>query len=126
MSKTRTWTGRILSGWIALFLLFDGTVKLLHSPAAVEATTRIGFPARLMTVIGIVELLCLALYLAPRTSVLGAVLLTGFLGGATATQVRVENFWFVLPVAIGVLAWIALFLRAGGYLPLRLGHAELK
>ena len=69
------------------FLLFDTIVKVLNLPVAVEGTVRLGYPARLVIYIGIVELACLVLYLYPRTAVLGAVLLTGYLGGATATQV---------------------------------------
>jgi hypothetical protein len=109
-AKTR-WAGRIVSGWIVLFLVFDAAVKLLRLPAAVEATARLGYPAELVFAIGVIELLCVALYVTPRTAVVGALLLTAYLGGATATQVRVEDPWFLFPVVIGALAWAGLLLR---------------
>ena len=107
----RLWTGRIVAAWIVVFLVWDGALKLLKLNMAVEGTVRVGYPARLVAVIGLVELLCVVTYALPRTSIVGAVLLTGYLGGATATQVRLEDPWFLLPVAIGVLAWGALWLR---------------
>jgi|SRR5215472_16858694 len=111
VSKRGTWPGRIITGLTVLFLIFDAIVKVLKLPVAVEGTVRLGYPARLVLAIGLAELLCLATYLYPRTAVLGAILLTGYLGGATATQVRVENPWFAFPIVIGVLVWAGLFLR---------------
>src|SRR5215813_2008381 len=105
------WAGRIMSALIVLFLLFDGGVKAMKLAPAVEATVRIGYPASLVVPIGIVELICVALFVIPRTSILGAILLTAYLGGATATQVRLGDPWFFFPVAIGVLVWGGLFLR---------------
>ena len=105
------WAGRIVTGMTVLFLLFDTVVKVLRLPVAVEGTVRLGYPARLVVAIGLAELICLATYLYPRTAVLGAILLTGYLGGATATQVRVENPWFGFPILISALAWAGLFLR---------------
>ena len=87
-SKARLWTGRVITVLTVAFLLFDAMVKVLNLPVAVEGTVRLGYPAGLVMWIGIVELICLGAYLHPRTAVLGAVLLTGYLGGATATQVR--------------------------------------
>src|SRR5215467_13706446 len=110
-SKAKLWTGRVITILTVAFLLFDTTVKLLNLPVAVEGTVRLGYPARLVVYLGIVELICLAAYLYPRTAVLGALLLTGYLGGATATQVRVEDPWFIFPVVVGVLVWVGLFLR---------------
>jgi hypothetical protein len=107
----RLWTGRIVAAWIVLFLVWDGAMKLLKMNMAVEGTVRLGYPARLVAVIGLVELICVVAYALPRTSTLGAILLTGYLGGATATQVRVEDPWFLLPVVMGVLVWVALWLR---------------
>ena len=109
----RLWTGRIIGAWIVLFLAFDGIVKILKVSGAVEGTVRVGYPDRLIVPIGIVELACVAAYIIPRTSIIGAILLTGYLGGATATQVRVENPWALLPVLMGVLTWAALWLRDG-------------
>src|SRR5262249_29132094 len=117
-SKAKLWTGRVITVFTAAFLLFDTIVKVLNLPVAVEGTVRLGYPARLVVYIGIAELACLGAYLYPRTAVVGAVLLTGYLGGATATQVRVENPWFIFPVVVGVLVWAGLFLRNGRLRPL--------
>jgi len=111
ISKKGLWVGRIISGWVVLFLLFDGVVKVLQMAPALEGTARLGYPMSLVLPIGIVELLCVIVYVIPRTSVLGAILLTGYLGGATATQVRLADPWFVFPVAVGVLVWAGLLLR---------------
>jgi DoxX-like family len=111
VSSKGLWAGRIISGLIVLFMLFDATVKLLRLPAALEGTIRLGYPASVVVPIGVVGLACIVLYLIPRTAVLGAVLLTGYLGGATATQVRVQDPWFIFPVFLGILAWAGLYLR---------------
>src|SRR5262249_1003600 len=112
-SKAKLWTGRIITVFTVAFLLFDTMVKVLNLPVAVEGTVRLGYPARLVMYIGIVELVCLGAYLYRRTAVLGAILLTGDLGGATATQGRVEDPWFIFGVVVGVLVWAGLFLRDG-------------
>ena len=110
---TTIWTGRISSALAVLFLAFDGIIKVLNLAPAVEATTQLGYPANLVITIGVVELICLAVYVIPRTSMLGAILLTGYLGGAIATQVRAGTslFSIVFPVIIGALLWGAIFLR---------------
>jgi DoxX-like family len=110
-SKGKIWAGRIISGLMILFLLFDASIKVIKAAPAVEGTVRLGYPAGVIVPLGIVLLICVALYAIPRTAVLGAILLTGYLGGATATQVRVEDPWFLFPVGIGVLVWGGLFLR---------------
>src|SRR5215471_1239304 len=112
-SKAKLWTGRVITVFTVAFLLFDTMVKVLNLPLAVEGTARLGYPVRLVMYIGIVELVCLGVYLYTRTAVLGAILLTGYLGGATATQGRVENAWFIFPVVVGVLVWAGLLLRNG-------------
>ena len=117
-SNPKLWTGHVITLFTVGFLLFDTMVKVLNLPFAVEGTARLGYPARLVMYIGIVELVCLGTYLYPRTAVLGAILLTGYLGGATATQVRVEDPWFIFPVVVGVLVWAGLFLRNGHLRPL--------
>jgi hypothetical protein len=114
ISTQRLWTSRIVYAWIVLFLAFDTAVKVFKLSVAVEGTTRLGFPENLVVPLGLVELICLIAYLVPRTAVLGAILLTGYLGGATATQVRVQDLWFVFPAAIAVLVWGALWLRDPG------------
>ena len=111
VSKKRLWAGRIISALMVLFLLFDSGLKVMKLAPAVEATARLGYPTKLVFAIGIAELICVVLFGIPRTSMLGAILLTGYLGGATATQVRLEDPWFFFPVVIGVLVWGGLFLR---------------
>jgi DoxX-like family len=111
--KTTIWAGRIISAFAILFLIFDGVVKVLSMAPAVEASTQLGYPAGLVVGIGILELACLAVYVFPRTAVLGAILLTGYLGGAIATQLRAGSplFSIVFPVIVGALVWGGLFLR---------------
>jgi hypothetical protein len=111
VSKKGVWAGRIITALMVLFLLFDSRLKVMKLAPAVEATARLGYPAKLVLAIGIAELICLVLFVIPRTSILGAILLTGYLGGATATQVRLEDQWFFFPVVIGVVVWGGLFLR---------------
>jgi hypothetical protein len=109
------WAGRVLSGLVALFLLFDGVVKVLALPIAVEGTTQLGYPASVVVGIGIVELVCLVVYLIPATSIFGAILLTGYLGGAIATHVRVGSplgTHVLFPIYVAVLVWGGLFLRS--------------
>ncbi len=108
------WTGRILSGLAVLFLAWDGTIKLMAIAPVVEAFNRLGYPVSVAVGIGTLELVCLALYAIPRTSVLGAVLLTGFLGGAISTHVRVEDPFLThtfFPVYVAALIWGGLLLR---------------
>ena len=110
------WTGRILSGLVVFFLLVDAGFKLIRPlPApAVEAFGKLGYPVAFAAGLGILLLSCVALYLIPRTSVLGAILLTGYLGGAVASHVRVGDPWFshaLFPVYIGLLIWGGLYLR---------------
>ena len=112
-STTMLWIGRIISALAVLFLIFDGVIKVLKLAPAVEATTQLGYPERLIITIGILELACLAVYVFPRTAVLGAILLTGYLGGAIATNLRAgaPTFNVVFPTIIGALIWGGLFLR---------------
>lgn len=111
VSKGKLVTGRVITILTVLFLLFDSTMKIVKLQAVVDGTVRAGYPASLIQPIGIALLVCTILYMIPRTSVLGAILLTGYLGGATATMVRVQDPWFLFPVGFGVLAWAGLFLR---------------
>src|SRR5687767_11646653 len=90
-SRRAVWTGRVLTGLALAFLTWDTLFKLTVNPMAVEGTAALGYPAHTVQIIGIVEALCLVLYVVPRTAVLGAVLWTGYLGGAVATHVRLEN-----------------------------------
>ena len=112
-SNTMLWAGRIMSALAVLFLIFDGMIKVMRLAPAVEGTTQLGYPESVVLSIGILELACLAVYLIPRTAVLGGVLLTVYLGGAIATHVRMESdlFSIIFPVIIGLLLWGGLFLR---------------
>ena len=110
VSKKMLWAGRILSGLPVLMLLFSGVMKLVKPAAVVEGFVQLGYPESLTVGVGIVELACAALYVIPRTSVLGAILLTGYLGGATATHVRIGEPFFI-PIVLGVLVWGGLYLR---------------
>jgi hypothetical protein len=113
MPKKLLWAGRIASGLAVLFFLVDGVMKLLKPVAVVEATRQLGFPESDVVGIGVLLLTCTLLYVFPRTSVLGAIALTGYMGGAVASQVRVRAGWFNVAFAVmfGVLVWAGLWLR---------------
>ena len=104
------WTGRVLSALPVLMLVLSSSMKLSHAPAIVEGFAKFGYPEATLLPIGIVELLCAVLYAIPRTSVLGAILVTGYLGGAVSTHVRAGEP-FVMPLLLGVFAWGGLYLR---------------
>ena len=113
-ARGRLWTGRVLSGIAALFLTFDGLMKVLAVAPVVKATHELGYPISSIVPIGLILLGCVALYLVPRTAPLGAVLLTGFLGGAIATNVRMGNPLFshtLFPIYVAALLWGGLYLR---------------
>ena len=113
--RTARIVGWVLTALVTLFLLFDSVTKLMQLPMVVEATEQMGFPASTVPVIGGTLLACLVLYLVPRTAVLGAVLLTGYLGGAVCAQLRIEAPLFgnlLFPVYTGVLVWLGLYLRS--------------
>ena len=113
VSKGALWGGRIMSWLPALFLLVDGVMKLFKPAPVVEATVKLGYPENIILPLGIVLTICVVLYLIPRTAVLGAILLTGYLGGAVATHVRVGEglFPISLPIIFGILLWGGLYLR---------------
>jgi hypothetical protein len=118
-------TGWVITGLVSAFLLFDGVIHLTRITPVVQSFQDLGFPISAAAGIGVVELVCLALYLVPRTAVLGAVLLTGYLGGAVAAQVRVEApllSTLLFPVYTGIALWAGLYLRDAAVralLPLR-------
>jgi hypothetical protein len=106
--------GSALSGFAMLFLTFDATVKLLHLDAAVAANAQLGYPEHLILVVGIIEAACLLVYMVPATSLIGAILLTGYLGGAIATQLRAGNPLLshtLFPTYVALLVWGGLLLR---------------
>lgn len=110
VSKKKLWTGRIISALAVLMLVFSGVMKLLKPLPVVEEFARLGYPESLAVGIGILEILCAFVYMIPRTSILGAILLTGYLGGATATHVRIGDPFFI-PIVLGIFIWVGLFLR---------------
>jgi small ligand-binding sensory domain FIST len=112
-SKAATWSGPAISGLVILFMVFDGVTKVLNVPQVIQASVRLHLSIADTAGIGIVLLVCTALYAIPRTAILGAILLTGYLGGATAIQLQAQSpaFENVFPVIFGVLVWTGLFLR---------------
>ncbi|MDB5881268.1 MAG: hypothetical protein JWP43_1146 [Ramlibacter sp.] len=124
-SSALTWTGRVLSFIVVLFLLFDGIIKLLAIAPVVEAFQQLGYPMQTAPGIGLLALACAVLYAIPRTAILGAILLTGLLGGAIASHVRVNDPLFShtrFGVYLGLMAWSGLWLRderLRGMVPMR-------
>jgi hypothetical protein len=113
-SNSRLWAGRILTALPILFLLFDGAIKLVRPAPVAESFAHLGLPLALAPTIGVIELLCTVLYGLPRTALLGAILLTGFLGGAAASQLRIGDPLFshvLFPLYVGAFVWAGLFLR---------------
>ena len=114
VSKKALWAGRIVSALPVLFLLMDGVMKLFKPAFVVEATLKLGYAETTIVPLGIVLLACTILYVVPQTSVLGAILLTGYLGGAVATHTRVGDPLFshvLFPTYLGALIWLGLYLR---------------
>lgn len=114
LSSKARWTGRVLSGLALAFLAMDAAMKLLRVPEAVQGTVQLGYPEGVLLGLGVVQVGCWLLYAVPRTAVLGAVLWTGYLGGAVATHVRLENpllTHVLFPVYVGALLWGGLWLR---------------
>jgi hypothetical protein len=112
-SKMMLWAGRILSALPALFLLLDGAMKLVKPEFVVKATVELGYPESVIFGLGMVLVACTVVYLIPQTAVLGAILLTGYLGGAVATHVRVGDglFPIIFAVIFGALLWGGIYLR---------------
>lgn len=112
-SNARLWAGRIVGGLPALLLILDAVMKLVKPEPVVKATVELGFPEAAIVPLGIVLLISTLLYLFPRTNVLGAILLTGYLGGAVATHVHVGHgaFEILFPVIFGVFLWGGLWIR---------------
>ena len=124
VSTKALWTGYIMSALPVLLFLTGVVMTLLKPPSVVQGFTQFGFPESLLPKLGILELVCTVLYVIPRTSMLGAILLPGYLGGATVTHLRVGQA-FVMPVLVGVLVWGGLFLRdprVRDLIPLRRQH----
>jgi len=124
VSKGRLWTGRIISAVVVLFLLFDSITKVMKVRAVIEASAQLGYPANTIFAIGIILLVCTVFYIIPQTAVLGAILLTGYLGGAVAANLRIGSAMFntLFPIVFAALAWVGIFLREsrlGALIPFR-------
>ena len=116
MISTRVlWAARIASGLAVVFLLFDGVIKVFNIQPVVDASTHLGLPVDLAVTLGVFELVLAAVYLVPATSVLGAVLWSGYLGGAIAVQARIEEGWFpvLFPAIIALLLWTGPYAKDG-------------
>lgn len=128
ISPARLWTSRVITGLVAAFMLLDAAMKFLKPPQVADAFVRTGWPLALSAPLGAILLTSTVLYVIPRTAILGALLLTGYLGGAVATNMRLENPLFshtLFPVYCGVLVWSALWLRDARVrelIPLRAGR----
>ena len=110
-SRTALWTGRVMTVLPAFFVLLGSVMKLMRLPGVHEGFARAGLSDTLIIPVGIIELVCVVTYLVPSTAVLGAILMTGLLGGATVTTLRIGDPTYPLPVFLGMLAWGGLFLR---------------
>ena len=103
--------GWLISGLVILFMLVDGIMKVVRTNISIDATVELGYPESQVAWIGLAVLICAVLYAIPLTAMLGTILLTGFLGGAIASQVRLEEPSALFPAALGILAWVGLALR---------------
>ena len=114
LSKKSIWAGRIITGLVAAFLVFDAVIHMMKPAPVVEAFAKLNFPIRFAVPMGIIELVCILLYVIPCTSILGAILLTGYLGGAIAIQLPTSNPFFgevLFPGYIAVFLWAGIYLR---------------
>jgi hypothetical protein len=122
VSKKLLWTGRVISAIPVLLMMFSAALKLAKPAGVVQGFVRAGYPESLILSLGILEMLCCVVYMIPRTSILGAILMTGYLGGATATNVRIGDPSYIMTVLLGVFVWGGLYLRDArlrALLPLR-------
>src|ERR1700758_701407 len=111
VSKLALWTGRVMTALPALLILFGAVMKVMKLPAVIEGFARAGVPQHLIVPVGIIEIVCAVVYAIPRTSILGAILMTGLLGGATLTNLRIGDPTYPMPVIVGMMAWGGLYLR---------------
>lgn len=112
-SKGMIWTGRIISALVALMFTFDGVAHVMKPAPVVEAFARLGYPLSASVGLGVVLLISTSIYVTPKSSILGAILLTGYLGGAVSTHVRAGSSTFetIFPVILGAVVWLGLYLR---------------
>lgn len=111
VSKTALWIGRVMSALPILLVLFGAILKVMRTASVHEGFARAGLPDRLIVPVGVIELLCVVVYVIPRTAILGAILMTGLLGGATLTNLRIGDPTYIVPIIVGMLAWGGLYLR---------------
>jgi DoxX-like family len=109
--STTSWTSWIVSGLLIAFMISDAIPKVLNMSFASSGTVDLGYPDSVVVPIGMALLVSTILYTLPRTAFIGAILLTGYLGGAIAPQVRLEDWWFLFPAAMAVLVWVGLAMR---------------
>ena len=110
-SKATLWISGVMSALPILLVLFGSVMKLMRTQSVIEGFARAGLPERLMIPVGLIEMTCVVIYLIPQTAVLGAILMTGLLGGAIITSLRIADPTWPMPLVLGMLAWGALFLR---------------
>jgi hypothetical protein len=121
-SKAKLWISYILSAAVALFMLMGAVMNFMHTKQAAEGTKTFGYPESAMLTIGILALLSTVLYIIPRTAVLGAIVMTGYFGGAIATHIRISDPGWPMALIFGIIIWLALYLREprlGALVPLR-------
>ena len=111
ISKGMIWSGRVLSALPVALMIFSALLKFLKPAPVLQSFARLGYPESQILIIGVLELGSCIVYLIPRTAILGAILMTGYLGGATATNVRVGDLSYIITGTLGVLVWAGLFLR---------------
>jgi hypothetical protein len=107
----KIWVGRVLSGIPAVLVLFGALLKIIKAQSVIEGMSQHGIPEYLIVLIGIIELICALVYLIPRTAVLGAILMTALMGGATFTNVRMGDPTYLVTILLGVMVWAGLYLR---------------
>ena len=111
ISKVALWTGWVMSAVVILLVLLGSVLKLMKTPSVIEGFALHGVPERLILPVGVIELICVIVYLIPQTSVLGAILMTGLLGAAALSNLRVGDPMYPMPIILGMLAWGGLYLR---------------
>jgi hypothetical protein len=111
VSRKMLWTGRVLSGIPAALVLFGAIMKIVKAAPVITGMTQHGIGENLIVLIGVIELACAVVYLIPKTAVLGAILMTALMGGATFTNIRVGDSTYVMNVILGVMVWAGLYVR---------------
>jgi sorbitol-specific phosphotransferase system component IIC len=111
ISKGSLWVGWILTVLVSLMMAMGAVMAFLKTPQTVQGLAQFGYSARALPIFGALELLCALLFLIPRTSVLGAILMTAYFGGAVATHIRIGDGMFLIPVIIGIVVWLGIYLR---------------